>query len=230
MSEPDDPSRIRLRLLSLHPSAFLLAAQLLQLLLYAAYDGIHSQRALLSAIGGVLLALVIWVVSRSPARNWIAWLLAVPAFTLSLLSAFFINDTLLGWSALLEAMLYFYAAGSLIAYMLGDYRVTTDELFAVGATFTLIAWGYAYLYLVLQTWSPGSLVGGMPPHQPLTFIELLFVSFTNLTTAGLSDVYPVSAAARVVMMLEQFTGVCYVAMVISHLVGLISRQRKGVRG
>jgi hypothetical protein len=226
MSNPEAPSRVKLRLLSLHPSAFLLAAQLLLLILYAVFDGIHQQRALLSAIGGVLLVLIIWVVSRSPARNWIAWLLAVPAFILSLLSVYYVNSIMLGLSSLLEAMLYFYAAGSLIAYMLGDLRVTTDELFAVGATFTLIAWGYAYLYLVLQTWSPGSLIGGTPPHQPLTFIELLFVSFTNLTTAGLSDIYPLTAAARVVMMLEQFTGVCYVAMVISHLVGLISKQRR----
>ena len=226
MSNPEAPSRVKLRLLSLHPSAFLLAAQLLLLILYAVFDGIHQQRALLSAIGGVLLVLIIWVVSRSPARDWIAWLLAVPAFILSLLSVYYVNSIMLGLSSLLEAMLYFYAAGSLIAYMLGDLRVTTDELFAVGATFTLIAWGYAYLYLVLQTWSPGSLIGGTPPHQTLTFIELLFVSFTNLTTAGLSDIYPLTAAARVVMMLEQFTGVCYVAMVISHLVGLISKQRR----
>jgi hypothetical protein len=226
----DTTLRVKRRLLNLHPSAFLLAAQLLLLVLYAVFDGIHSQRALLSAIGGVLLALVVWVVSRSPARNWVAWALAVPAFLISLLSAFYINNTLLGWSSLLEALLYFYAAGSLIAYMLGDYRVTTDELFATGATFTLIAWGFAYLYLVLQTWMPGSLIGGTPPHQPLTFVELLFVSFTNLTTTGLSDIYPVSAGARVVMMLEQICGVGYVAMVISHLVGLISRQRRGGRG
>ena len=30
-----------------HPSAFLLAAQFLSLLLYAAFDGVHSGRALL---------------------------------------------------------------------------------------------------------------------------------------------------------------------------------------
>ncbi len=222
-------SRVKRTLLHYHPSAFLLAAQLLLLILYAAYDGIHQQRALLSAIGGVLLVLVIWVVSRSPARNWIAWLLAVPAFILSLLSVYFVNSTMLGWSSLLEALLYFYAAGSLIAYMLSDYQVTTDELFAAGATFTLIAWAFAYLYLMLQSWSPGSLIGGVPPRDQLTFVELLFVSFTNLSAAGLSDVYPVTAAARVLMMLEQFAGVGYVAMVISRLIGMTTLRVRGRR-
>jgi hypothetical protein len=41
--------------------------------------------------------------------------------------------------AAVESAFYFYAAGSLIAYMLQDWVATTDELFAAGATFTLLA-------------------------------------------------------------------------------------------
>src|SRR5215207_5024479 len=88
-----------------HPSAFLLAAQLLSLMLYAAFDGIHSGRALLGAFSVLVLALAVWVVSRSPAINWIAWVLAIPAFLLSLLSAMFVESLLLGWSSLLQAEL-----------------------------------------------------------------------------------------------------------------------------
>lgn len=74
-----------------------------------------------------------------------------PAIVLSLLSILFIDPGLLIWSSLLEATLYFYAAGSMVAYMMEDYRVTTDELFAAGATFTLLAWGFAFAYLACQT-------------------------------------------------------------------------------
>src|SRR5687768_17127959 len=133
-----------------HPSAFLLAAQLVSLMLYAAFDGSSSGRALLGALGVLLLILLVWVVQRSPAVNWIAWVLVAPAIVLSLLSILFLNPTFLIWSALLESALYFYAAGSLVAYMMKDYRVTTDELFAAGATYTLLAWGFAYAYLVCQ--------------------------------------------------------------------------------
>ena len=100
---------------------------------------------------------------------------------MSLLSALFVNPTLLVSSSLLEAALYFYTAGSLIAYMMQDHRVTADELFAAGATFTLIAWGFAYVYLVCQTWYPGSFVGGTHSGQPRTFIEFLFLSFYCLS-------------------------------------------------
>jgi len=215
--------------LRIHPSAFLLAAQLLLLILYSVFDGLHSERALISAFGVVVLVLRVWVVNRTPAVDWIAWILAVPAFALSILSAFFINSHLLIWSSLFEAALYFYAAASLIAYMMEDYLVTTDELFAAGAAFTLFAWGFAYLFLICQTISPGSFILSSGSSQTLTFVELLFLSFTNLSSAGLSDILPVTTTARVLLMLEQFVGVGYVAVFISRLVGLTIRRQDETR-
>ena len=122
----------------------------MSLALYAAFEGVPSGRVLLGAFGMLILVLVVWVVIRSPAISWIAWILAAPAVVLSLLSWLSVNPTLLIWAALLEAALYLYGAAGLITYMMGDDRVTIDELFAAGATFTLIAWGFAYLYLVAR--------------------------------------------------------------------------------
>jgi hypothetical protein len=207
-----------------HPSAFLLAAQLVSLVLYAVFDGNTSGRALLGAFGVVVLTLVVWVVKRSPAINWIAWVLVAPAIVLSLLSIFFVNPTLLIWASLLESALYFYAAGSMVAYMMEDYRVTSDELYAAGSTFTLLAWGFAHAYLVCQTWFPDSFVGMTNPGQPRTFIELLSLSFTNLTATGLGDVVPIAPLARVLVMLEQFAGIGYVAVVVSRLIGMTLLQ------
>jgi ABC-type uncharacterized transport system permease subunit len=139
----------------------------------------------------------------------------------------YFNPTLLVWSSLIEASLYFYAAGSLIAYMMEDYRVTIDELFAAGATFTLIAWGFAYVYLVCQIWFPESFIGMARSGQPRTFLELLFLSFTTLSATGLGDILPLGSAARVLVMLEQFAGVGYIAVVVSRLIGMtiVSHKR-----
>ena len=209
-----------------HPSAFLLAAQLLSLALYAAFDGSSNGRALLGALGVLVLTLVVWVVDRSPAINWVAWILVVPAIALSLLSIWFANPVLLTWAALVESVLYFYAAGSMVAYMMKDFRVTTDELFAAGATFTLLAWGFAYLFVICQALAPGSFVGMTDPDQPRTFLELLFLSFTNLTAAGLGDILPITPPARVLVMLEQFAGIGYLAVVVSRLIGMTIMQQK----
>jgi Ion channel len=117
-------------------------------------------------------------------------------------------------------VIYFYAAGALIAYMLADHEITRDELFAVGATFTLVAWAFAYVYTVLQAIEPGSFTAAVDPTADRSWMELLFLSFTTLSSTGLSDVVPIKPFARGVVMLEQVAGVGYIAVVVSRLVGL----------
>lgn len=206
-------------LASRHPSAFLLAAQLLSLLLYPAIDNTQEGRLLFGAVALVVIPLAVWVVNRSPSSTGIAWLLAVPAIALTVIGVVFGLPRVLPWSASLESLLYFYAAGSLIHYMLRDPHVSADDLFAAGATFTLLAWGFAYAYFVCQAWMPDSFTG-LEPQRARTWVELLFLSFTNLSATGAGDIIPVRAAARVLVMLEQFAGVGYIAAVVSRLIGL----------
>jgi hypothetical protein len=68
-----------------HPSGALLAVQLLGLLLYPLMEDTGAGRGLFNTFGVLVLALVLWVVVRSPTANWIAWLLAAPAALLTLL-------------------------------------------------------------------------------------------------------------------------------------------------
>lgn len=210
-----------------HPSALLLAAQLLSLMLYPLMDDSSSGRVLFGAVALVVVPLAVWVVSSSPASNRIAWLLALPAIALSALGIVLGLPRLIAISSVFEATLYFYAAASLISYMLHDHRVTTDELFAAGATFTLLAWGFAYSFFVCQAWYPGSFTGMVEPERPRRWIELLFLSFTTLSGVGNGDIMPLSAPARVLVMLEQFAGVGYIATVVSRLIGLTILRHRG---
>ena len=106
------------------------------------------------------------------------------------------DDALLPYSSAFEAVLYFYAAGALITYMLADHEITRDELFAVGATFTLVAWGFAYTFVVWQAIEPGSFIAAVDdPGGERSWMELLFLSFTTLSSTGLSDVVPIEAFA-----------------------------------
>lgn len=216
------PFRNRLRWLVTarrHPSALLLAVQLLGVLLYPAMEDTAPGRALFGAFGILVLALALWVVNRSASINWIAWGLALPAVVLSLLSAL-LYPALQVYAHLFEGALYFYTAFTLTAYMLQDHRVTRDELFAAGATFTLLAWAFAFAYSVCQHWYPGSFIAAIDPQAPRTWMELLFLSFSVLSSVGLSDIVPVLPQARALVMLESFAGVMYIALVVSRLIGL----------
>lgn len=203
----------------------LLAAQLLSLLLYPAMDDTDGGQVLFGMVGVVVLLLAVWVVNRSPALNWIAWLIALPSIALTVLALLLDRPDLLVLSALLDSLLYFYAAAGLIIYMMDDQNVSADELFAAGATFTLLVWAFAYAYFVCQAWQPGSFTGLRDPSGPRTWIEFLALSFANFSATGLGDVLPLSAGARVLAMLEQSAGVGYIAVVVSRLIGLTVARR-----
>jgi hypothetical protein len=208
------------------PSAILLAAQLAGVLVYPFADRSHAGRALFSVVGIGILALVVLSVRRSPALTWVSVLLGAPATVLLLIQAVTGSDDLLPYSSTFEAVLYFYAAGAMIAYMLGDHSITRDELFAVGATFTLLAWAFAYTYTVCQAIEPGSFTAATDPTGDRNWMELLFMSFTTLTSVGLSDVTPIKPFARALVMLEEVVGLAYVAMLVSRLVGLTIFERR----
>ena len=202
----------------------LLVVQLGALLVYPFLENNAASRAAFSILGIAVLGLAVLSVRRSPPPTWVSLLLATPA--LALLLAQVVSDAswLTPWSAAFEAALYYYAAVGLIRYMIGDPVITVDDLFAVGATFTLVAWAFAYTFTVVQALAPESFTAAVDPTAPRSWMELLFLSFTTLTSTGLSDVVPVRAFARSVVMLEQVAGVLYIAMVITRLVALSSSR------
>jgi hypothetical protein len=225
VEESSGPRRA-IRFLRTTPCATLLAVQLLGVLVYPSFDESSGQsdalgRTVLGLFGIAVLFLAVLAVRRTPALTWVAGLLGLPLIVLTVwdgLSPGSAAVTLA--SAALHAAFYFYTAYALVRYMFNDEHVTTDELFATGAAFTVLAWGFAYLYLGAQTVWPQSFTAHDNPDAPRTWFELLYLSFTTLTSTGLSDVTPVQPHARSFVMIEQVLGLMYVAFIVARLVGL----------
>jgi hypothetical protein len=90
--------------------------------------------------------------------------------------------------------------------------------------FTLLAWAFAYTYIVIQAVDPMAFSpSGEETHS---WMDMLFVSFTVLTGTGMSDILPVTGHARSVVMIEQVIGLLYVAMVVTRLVGLQAMRKR----
>ena len=72
---------------------------------------------------------------------------------------------------------------------------------------------------------PGSFVAG-DAEASRTWMELLFLSFAVLSGVGLSDIVPQAPMARAIVMLAAFSGVMYIALVISRLVSMSAVARR----
>jgi hypothetical protein len=208
-----------------HPSAALLLVQILGILSYPLMEDTSAQRTLFGVFGLLVLGVALYVVKRGPWLTAVAVVLAVPIVVLSVWLALDFDPRRMVILAALEAAFYFYATGSLIAYMLEDEFASVDELFAAGATFTLLAWAFAYVYVVCEALLPGSF-GALAGSGSRTWMELLFLSFTTLSGVGLGDIVPLLPMARALVMIEEFSGVMYLALVVSRLIALSVSARK----
>ena len=207
------------------PFAMLLAVQLLSVLFYGFMTDSKTSHLIFICLGLIVPILAVWTVYRSPATNWVGFVLVTASISTLLLAIFGEQTQLLAWSHAFESLLYFYAAISLVMYMFEDNIVTLDELYAAAATFTLLVWAFALAYSVCQQIYPGSVLAAINPNNPRSWIELLFMSFSIQSSTGVGDVIPITGPARAIGSLQIFTGVMYIAIVVSRLVGLAASTK-----
>jgi hypothetical protein len=210
-----------------HPSAILLMVQLLGMLLYPFIENTAAGLVAFNAFGIIVLGITTNMVRRTPGQAWISGCIALLAILLLVLQRMFHLPQLLPWSSALEAVFYFYAAGSLIAYMMEDRRATRDELFAAGATFTLLAWGFTHLFILIQALHPGSFAAAFNADAPRNWTELNYLSFALLSSTGIGDIIPLTVHARALASVEMFVGLMYLAAVVARLIGFtVQSQHK----
>lgn len=207
------------------PSRTLFMVQLLALLVYPLIGDNRVGQVVSTALSVGVLSAAVWMVHRSPRPAWIAGLLAF--IGVAAWAAYSATDivALAVIGAAGYAAAYFYAAASLITYMMGDDRATRDELWAAGATFMLFTVAYAWVFMLCQQLQPQAFLAPGGIKQPLTWVELMFLSATNFSATGISDIMPLSPHARTIAIIEQWNGVMYMALIVSRLAGMLGRKR-----
>jgi hypothetical protein len=99
-----------------------------------------------------------------------------------------------------------------------EQKITTDTIRGGVAVYFLIGILWALLYSLLLLFDSQS----FSIEPPIVFIDLLYFSFTTLSTLGYGDIAPLSGVARNLAVLEAIFGQLYIAILIARIVGLHS--------
>ena len=216
----------QLRSFDVLPSAWILVVQLCMLLVGPFAGDSLTNNAVMWSLGTLALFLVGRIIHKTPVYNIIGLAFVIPALLLSAL--IFFGHQSYEWviaANLFEAGAYIIGAYGLTRYMFADRYLTRDELFAAASVFTLMVWAFAFLYSACLSATPKSfnLIDG---HVP-SWVELIFLSFSVQSATGLSDIYPQTDLARVLVSLQMFVGVMYLALIVSRLIAMqYVRQNK----
>jgi hypothetical protein len=224
---------VRRLLLARLPNAWLLLALLVQVLAYPFLDDHAGGRAAIAAFDLAILALALRASRAGGHETWLGYVLAVPAMALHAADALADSAGPLYAAALLaQAAFHAFVVVCLLRYMLRDEVMTRDELFAAANLYVLVAFVFAYLYTAVEHWQPGAFVINAPndPGGVTRWWDLLYFSFTCVTSVGFGEITPANDHARSLVMIQQMIGVLYFALVISRLVTLQSGRLGRSRG
>jgi len=176
-------------------------------------------QALLVVVNVAVLLTAVAAVGRTRLSFLIAVVLVLPALVFRLLS---LRSGLPGHSALafgFSAVFYVFILASLLQYVFRLDLMSRDKLYGAVAAYILIAIFWAQLHGLIQYFYPGAYtLGGAP--QALGIADLIYFSFTALTTAGFGDIAPALIQARYLTILEMVVGVMFVAILITRLTGV----------
>lgn len=204
------------------PSVGLLLSLAALMLVEPSAERLRGGVPLLAVLHLGVLALAVRMVSSTRDSMMLTWALAAPTIALNLAYLFVGHPALSIANLAMLAIFYSHVIRCLLVYVLRDTVVTVDELFAATCTYVLIALVFACVFAIEEQLVPGSFSIPPGPVEAVNtrFFDLLYFSFTALTSTGFGDIHPIARQARAIVIIEQVTGVMYVALLIARLTGM----------
>ena len=196
---------------------YLFAALLLLLITIPFLEDTPRGLVTLNFINALVLIAALAAVARSQICLVIGVLLAAPAIVFQILSFIGYEPRYLALSRAFGAGFYFITVGYLLGYVLRRETFTTDKLYGAAAAFLMLGVLWSYFYALVLLFYPGALSVGGAPITESAVSEMVYFSFTVLTSTGFGDITPVHPVVRMLCTLEQVAGVLYLAILIARL-------------
>lgn len=213
--------RARRRVVSVfaHRCIYLFAALLLLLVVVPFLEDSVWGRMALNAINIAILFAAAVTVSDSRVCFAFAVILGAMSIVFQFSSLVLWEPQLLLLSRGSGAAFYFLTISYLLAYVLRREVLTLDKLYGAASAFLMLGMLWAYFHVIVLQFYPGALVAQGEPVSDVKISEMVYFSFTVLTSTGFGDIVPVHPVARILCVLEQILGLLYTAILIARLAG-----------
>jgi len=216
--------------------SYLLASLIFLIFLYPFFGETATGEILLAFLNIIILSAGAYVVAFNIRIRTVAIGFAILAAAITFATVISHDTLLFRLSCFTLVGFYIFVIVHILHYVLVREPVTADKLHGAIAVYILMALLWAYLYSLVESVQPGSFSLGEHPvvGDPWRYYDLLFFSFSTLTTVGYGDIAPLSSHARMLSILEQLIGIFFVAVLISRLAGIypphLPTARKRARG
>ncbi len=210
------------------PNVCLLLALVALALSHPFLEHLQSEKCAVITFYWAILVLVPQSEKSAGAETRIGYALLIPTFILHATAALTGACWIYVTAMLFQAALHAFVVVCFFRYVLRDDIMRLDELFAAGSLYAMLAFIFAYLYSMIEHILLGAFFinENNNSYALFSWLKMLYLSLTCLTSVELGEITPVSDHARSFVMIQQLVGVLYLAIVISRLISMQSRRTK----
>ncbi|MEN8728315.1 MAG: ion channel [Desulfuromonadales bacterium] len=135
------------------------------------------------------------------------------------------NESLFTIGLIGESLFLFLVGIKILIDLFRARKVTGDSLAGAVCVYLLIGLIWAYLYLIIEVFFPGSFSftqgdARLAMWVSNEFYPFYYFSLVTVTTVGYGDLLPVSTPARTLATMEGILGQVYLTILVARLVGM----------
>ncbi len=180
----------------------------------------------LNVISSIVFIFGVYAVAKSRRSLIILLVLGVPW----LVSEWFFTRS--SETIFVGVLFFLYVTVTILDHILKTEEVTADTLYGAVCVYLLlgILWATVYLFIDYLTPEPLFMGSAVTSGESVYAKDLLYYSYTTLTTLGYGDITSVSPEARIISVLEAIIGQLYIAFLVARFVSIYTANamRKGV--
>jgi hypothetical protein len=219
MRQPISATREALRPLFFQRCFYLFVTLLALIALAPFIEAERSGIILRNLINAFVILSAVAAVGRSLSSFLVVLALAGPALVLRWLSLEPSDSALFDLALRFDAAVYAATIALLLRYVFDRAVLTADRLWGAAAAYLMIGVLWSFFYAIVDRASPESFaIRGSA--APLQLMDLLYFSFSTLTTTGFGDIVPLTRLARSATIVESIIGQLFLAILIARLVGV----------
>jgi len=221
MIKTDKPGFLRLVLGSTKYKMFnFMASIIILLILSAILEGTKYGYLVINTASTIVFILGVYAAGRNKRNVLILIILGLP---------WFFSEWIFTQSSetIFTSVLFFlFITGTITDHILRSEEVSADTLYGAVCVYLLLGLLWASIYGFLEYVSPGIVfvANNSDVVDHLTSNEIIYYSYTTLTTLGYGDITSLTPEGRIVSVLEAIVGQLFIAFLVARLVAIYTAK------
>ena len=202
---------------------------ILLFVLYPLAAELGQGAALLDISGSLILLAAVYAIARQRRAKWTAMILAVVTLAANWGGNIAHSRVLDLVTCVAYAAFFAFAAIVITRNILAEQQVSFDVIVGGACVYMILGLVWANLYTLMAFIQPNAFSGAAVQAEILREqaawfsadnADLIYFSFTTLSTLGYGDIVPATHATRSLAALEAILGQLYLTVLVARLVGL----------